>query len=204
MTRSDLPEQISTINVINDGDDLVIRWKAPSPCSTPISKYDIEVSSYLLLGDAHDAAHAFITEHVGGSNHGHTHSGDPVHGSAHLQGDPNIGGLAAHGSNSYHIAANEIYIKLVECGDDPAKTECRIPIRRLVKFYKLKPGYSVALRGKAYNDKGWSNFWSPVKISLANLFETPAQVKKLEVNSHDGRNYTLGWQRVSMAIYELY
>ena len=103
MTRSDLPEQISTINVINDGDDLVIRWKAPSPCSTPISKYDIEVSSYLLLGDAHDAAHAFITEHVGGAEHSTAVENGAKFGTVHVKGDQVIGALEAHGRSSYSI-----------------------------------------------------------------------------------------------------
>ena len=46
-------------------------------------------------------------------------------------------------------------------------------MKLLINDYKMQTGRQIALRAKAYNGEGWSHFWSPVKISLANLFETP-------------------------------
>jgi hypothetical protein len=91
------------LNVLNDGSDMVISWKTPPACTNSILKYEIQISSYLLLGEAHNAAHAFITEHVGGAEHSTAVENGAKFGTVHVKGDQVIGALEAHGRSSYSI-----------------------------------------------------------------------------------------------------
>ena len=67
------------------------------------------MSSYLLLGEEHNAAHAFITEHVGGAEHSTAVENGAKFGTVHIKGDQVIGALEAHGRSGFSIIHSEGY-----------------------------------------------------------------------------------------------
>jgi len=43
-----------------------------------------------------------------------------------------------------------------------------------------------------------------VKISLANLYETPEKMQKVQVIERNGRRIKFSWEKATMAIYEVW
>jgi hypothetical protein len=88
---------------------MVITWTTPAPCSTQILHYNIQVTSYLLLGEAHNDAHSLITEHIGGAEHSTAIERGAKFGTVHIKGDWVVGALEAHGRDTYSIIHSQGY-----------------------------------------------------------------------------------------------